>query len=196
MDINKNNSIETNIVDMIEGDKKIPVYIYFHICVMSNWVEIVQNSIKFIKKSKLYDRCDEIRCCILGKYNILPSCLNDTKIKIIAQNTNRQIYERFTLRILHEHSLKEKFYGFYIHSKGVLKNKVNWNWINEMLRSNCNHHIKIIELLDDYHTVGTRFTTKKIGPHYSGNFWWFNSEYIAGKSNHIDKNIRILNLGY
>ena len=56
-----------------------------------------------------------------------------------------------------------------------------------MLTCNCKYHIKTIGLLKKYNTVGTRFTNNRIGPHYSGNFWWFNSEYIRTKSRHIGR---------
>ena len=114
--LNKN---PNNLINTIESSKR-PVYIYFHICAISNWKKIVTNSINYIKKYKLYNAVDEIRCCIVGKDKSLPPCLiNDPKIKIIARHPNTRLYERFTLEILHKHAQKEKFHGLYLHSKGV-----------------------------------------------------------------------------
>ena len=57
-----------------------------------------------------------------------------------------------------------------------------------MLYCNCYNYKQIIGLLNDNNTVGTRYTTVTIGPHYSGNFWWASSKYIKTLPSNIGRN--------
>ena len=168
-----------------------PIYIYYHICIIGDrWPSIINNTIKYIKKSGLYDKITQIKCFILGQLNInRVKSLIDPKILLVESHLDVKKYEKYTLNHLWDDCQQNNFDVLYLHTKGVVgistKNKIDWNWINEMLYCNCYNHNKITKLLVNYDTVGTRYTNKSIGPHYSGNFWWSKSEYIK----HLNRNI-------
>ena len=170
-----------------------PIYIYYHICCIGNrWPEIIRNTISFIRDSGLYDKMTQIKCYVLGQFNIeRVKCLIDPKIVIVESHPDKSKYERYTLNNLWDDSNKESFYALYLHTKGVIgtssKGRLNWDWINDMLNCTCNFHKKIIILLQTQNTVGTRFKTNTIGPHYSGNFWWSTSNYIKSLDRNINK---------
>lgn len=156
-------------------------YIYLHICCINNWKDILNNLLFKIKDSGLYDKIDEIRCCILGNYDNY-ELLNDPKIKIIDTSDNINIYECFTLDHLYDDSKLEDFNVLYIHTKGLKHNGQNLNvldWVEYMCYFNIYKYDICINLLNNYDTVGVnmQYADKKF-LHYSGNYWWTKSSYI------------------
>jgi hypothetical protein len=155
-------------------------YIYFHICCINNWKDVVNDLLFKIKDSKLYDFIDEIRCCILGKCDDM-SLFNYDKIKIIDTNEDITLYETFTINKLYEDSKKEDFMVLYIHSKGLNhngKNQCVLDWVDYLSYFNIYLHSLCIKLLEDnYDTVGVNLQFQR-ALHYSGNFWWSKSSYI------------------
>lgn len=83
----------------------IPIYIYYHICCIGDrWPILIENTIDYIKNSGLYHIITEIRFFILGEMPNILSCLKDTKIKIMKTDSNKKLYERFTLNSLWDDS--------------------------------------------------------------------------------------------
>lgn len=158
-------------------------YIYFHICCINNWKEIVSSLLEKIKSSGLYDNIKEIRCGVLGICDD-SEIFNDPKIKIIGQSDNIDIKENFTINKLYEDSKNELFNVLYIHSKGVRhNNNINIiDWVNYMSHFNINCYKYCIELLNNYDTVGVNLQDNP-SLHYSGNFWWSKSTYIRKLEN-------------
>jgi hypothetical protein len=162
-------------------------YIYFHICCINNWLKIVIDIINDIKKSGLYIIIDEIRCFILGDFNVnlIPEIFNDPKIKICNVHPNIHLYEKFTLWSLYDDSLKEDFNVLYLHSKGIGHNsKPNIiDWVDYLIYFNVYKFKNILEYLTTYDTVGVNFAQDR--PHYSGNFWWSKSSHIKTLNRNI-----------
>ena len=157
-------------------------YIYFHICCLNNWKEIVDKIIFKIKDSGLYDIVDEIRCGILGNYEKYESLKNDPKIKIIGNSPDIKLYECFTLNMLYNDALRsnEEFNVLYLHSKGLNHNKTNPNvedWVEYLCYFNIYKYAINIKKLSDFDTVSVNLNYDKT-IHYSGNFWWSKSSYI------------------
>tara|TARA_Y100000389_G_scaffold199835_1_gene239014 strand:- start:3977 stop:4675 length:699 start_codon:yes stop_codon:yes gene_type:complete len=170
---------------MVENEK---VYIYFHICAINNWVDIVRNIFTKFKEYGVYDKVDEVRVFLLGKKQYTGSAIFsiDKKIKIINVCNYAMVYERFTLESLKKDSMRENFKVFYLHSKGVsLKNQGKEakesirNWTNKMLDLSLKKMDNVLNKLDEYDTLGCNFKdTEVFGAHFSGNFWWSKSQYI------------------
>ncbi len=175
----------------ILGSHKI--IIYFHICCINHWRDIVSNLLFKIKHSGLYDKVFEIRCTILGSHNNDP-IFNDAKIKILYESNDMSLHEKCIINILYEDSKNDDFYVLYIHSKGVkhlnLGTESNvYDWTDYMGHFNIYHHSKCIELLQDNDTVGVNLQISHDYPlHYSGNFWW-------SKTSHI-RNLKIITDNY
>ena len=153
-------------------------YVYIHVCCINNWKQVFTMLLNKIKTTGLYDNIREIRCGILGKYDI--AFFNDPKINIIYNSSDMTLYETPTINLLHQHSLEEDFNVLYIHTKGVKTNGENANvndWTNYLCYFNIGHHATNVRLLHEYDCVGVNLQGDSPF-HYSGNYWWSKSQYI------------------
>jgi hypothetical protein len=156
-----------------------PIYIYFHICTINTWREIVTHMLNKIKESGLYNEVKEIRCVVLGEYNKDDEIWNDPKINVIYTTTDSSQYERPTLNRIYEHSKIEDFNVLYLHSKGVTKpgNLFVQDWNDFMLYFDVTLYNFCIKVLDTHDAVGVNLRhDPKL--HFSGNFWWSRSSHI------------------
>jgi len=160
-------------------------YIYFHICCVNNWKEVVKYLLFNIKVSGLYDKIDEIRCVILGEYD---NSLFDPKIKIIYKDLNIGLYEKKIMNLIYEDSLKDNFNILYIHSKGVTKpyNIHIKKWVEYMTYFVISKHEICLEKLIENDTVGVNYQDEP-KRHYSGNFWWSKSSHIKLLGDMVDE---------
>jgi dTDP-glucose 4,6-dehydratase len=171
---NINTKLEEGINKLIS---KIPIYVYFHICMINNWVSIVKDILNKIKESGLYDIIDQIRCFCLGDKKNFPEDMLDSKMKIhFDSNTN--LYERFTLNNLYKDANKEEFICLYLHSKGITRigNKNVKDWVDYLIHFNISRHNECLQILETNDCVGVNLAKDQI--HYSGNFWWSKSSHI------------------
>ena len=173
----------------LEFNKDRNIYIYFHICCLNNWRDIVINIFNKIRDSGLYNMVDEIRCCVLGNFNENDEIFQDNKVRILKTSENLKEFENFTVDRLLEDSKKESFYVLYLHSKGVTKPKSLpvQDWVDYMLYFNVESYLECLEYIKENDTVGVNLTKHPV-VHYSGNFWW-------SKSDHI-KNLNVANKTY
>ena len=160
---------------------------FWHICMLNKYIEIVEEQLKLMVDSGLYDEVKKIHCgCVGDKKNLddVFQVLKGRKKFIIYHNPDVKVYEFFSLRIIEYMVTKAKFYGFYIHTKAC-----SWpnhpggkywrdymNYYNITQWRTALDHIKL-----GYDTCGVKFLNYRVKafyrPHYSGNFFWFNSEY-------------------
>lgn len=168
---------------------------YIHICAINNYRHILQEQIAALKKSKLFDATDHINVAILSPNNEFIPELDDPKFRIRYQSSDTNLFERPILNIMRSDCIQDYHnstvnYVWYIHSKGVSsKNQktANSNNVRNWRKSmeavviwNWEACVKKLSQ-ENYDTCGVNYTdriTKKY--HYSGNFWWSQSTYIAG----------------
>jgi hypothetical protein len=118
------------------------------------------------------------------------------KYEVINYSENTQLFENPTINLIKDFSEKNpNSYILYIHTKGVRYNpndtKEN-DWIDYMLYFLVDQYKNCISILDNnYDTVGCNYNRDIDGTvdgwnfndplkhpsHYSGNFWWVNSNY-------------------
>jgi hypothetical protein len=170
---------------------KIKVIGFAHWCMVNDYMDIIKEQINLILRSGLYSRVDKIYIGCLGEksaYNRLKSFISPhPKFEIYSYDIDIKKYEFHTLKIVHEVSLEnEKFYGFYIHTKGVNYpgNQGGKYWLDYMNYYNLTKWRDAVKHLDvGYYTYGVKLLPSSYPPafkmHYSGNFWWFNSDYVA-----------------
>lgn len=114
------------------------------------------------------------------------------KIKVVNYDFNAAVFEIPTIRIMHSFAYMNPGYKLlYLHTKGISRPKECMTrnaiigWIDYMLYCLVKQYERCLRLLDIYDTVGcnemSRHTPEN-PPHYSGNFWWTTSEYIASLS--------------
>jgi len=104
-----------------------------------------------------------------------------TKFTIEKEGVNDNSFERFTMNEIPKHIADgDKF--LYIHTKGVSdkhagNDNVYW-WRTWMEYHLIQKYKECLEALDSVDIVGVGYTTKMIGPHFSGNFWWTKGSYF------------------
>jgi len=164
----------------------VPIICYIHVCQKGLWEKIYDKIIRKIKCSGLYNACREIRIGIVNDSEILTNSnkFDDDKIKIITVQNSAK-YERATLLHMSESSEKEDCQYFYCHTKGITRIGCNdkkmercvKDWINLMLYWNVSNWKLASKKLMKNDIYGCEYSNTPVN-HFSGNFWWANSQYI------------------
>ena len=156
-------------------DKKI---IYFHIATIGNYQKIVDEVFESLNKTNLINLADKINLCIVGDGKVF--CQSSPNIEYFY-NSDINTGEFFTLKQIELYAKQTQTNDkiLYIHTKGVTtpNNECINDWRKYMLYFNVEKHTEAINFLDEYDTYGVDFVeipTK----HYSGNFWWANTNHI------------------
>ena len=154
---------------------------------INNW-EIVTNQIlEEINNSGLINKIENLFFFVLGDLNKnnlekIKKIQNlNPKYKVKSIRKEIQTYEKITLNSLLD-DCKNKYKNckiLYAHSKGVTRvgNKNVEDWVKYLTYFNVNKHEECIKFLEKYDTCGVNLH-KEPSLHYSGNFFWANSEYI------------------
>lgn len=159
---------------------------FMHVCMINKWESIFREQLSIIKESGLYDEVKTIYIGCLGKKEELTKLNsiidNDEKLRLGAYMEDIGSYEFLTLEVIKRKAdISGKFFGFYVHTKGV-------SWPDhpggKYWRDYMNHYNlklwkdNVINLCIGYDTSGVKIVNKNFPLHYSGNFFWFNSEYV------------------
>lgn len=215
-----------------------PVTVYFHICCLTVWRDIVSKIYQEIKNSGLYDRIESIKCVVIGTADSANAdsanadsanawrthpLFDDPKVVVLHTESGMESYEFPTLQYMWDDATcrcgrvwRDNLGGarpegewtegsgaalppsdiLYLHSKGVkyggLQPQIT-DWVDYLIYFNITRFETCLELLHGASggvsdgrqrldvrkvSVGVNLkTSPKI--HYSGNFWWTTSEYIA-----------------
>jgi len=174
----------------MRGGNHGSVYIFYHIFCNEETMRVLRDQVTKITYSGLYDAVDQIYCCIVGEEAHIQNVKTfveslPKKFIIHATGPNDTTYERFTLTKIAP-LVKDNDVFLYIHTKGVTrtKNKNNdltysetYLWRNYMEHFLIKNYKSCLEKLKEYDVVGVRYSTRLIGPHFSGNFWWSTGKY-------------------
>lgn len=173
---------------------------FFHIARIGvSWFASLVPTWENLKRSGLYDATDIIYINIVGTDNPeLPPYYNDDEFQsiikdpkvIVTTNDRADVFEFFSMIKIKEvcSSLLENANVWYLHTKGATTAVFvpPWNpkdknpaayWKEYMEYFIVERWRDCVEHLRDHDMVGTEWRTVP-SPHYSGNFWWANSEYI------------------
>ena len=136
-----------------------------------------------IQNSGLLSKCDDINVIMVGDSVNVAEYFNYLKA---IQKVNPQIFlsdffgEMNTIKAIWEFcQTSEDTAILYLHSKGASRSS-NENikaWVNYMEYFLIERHAVCLQKLKNYDTAGVEFYEKPM-KHYSGNFWWANSNYI------------------
>ena len=170
--------------------KKIKVF--WNICDLTHWKSVFDDQLSCMIKSNLISEADEIT--IMGNGNdskfqyVIELANINPNIKYVNLSKDCQtLFEYPSLTYLDEKCKKseENFAVFYLHLKGV--SDIHWsnpsvhdwrNWLNwatiERWRENY-------VALEKYDISGPNWDAPPAAPwpHYSGNMWWANSNYVS-----------------
>ena len=166
-------------------------YCFIHSCYLKeSGTKILNYIISYIENSNLLDKFNNIFIINIGE-NITDNYFYNKKIIIINFSSNRYLSENVTINIIHSFcKLKKNCNILYLHTKGITENYKNiFDWTDLMLYFLINKYEYCLKLLKIYDTVGCNFL-KNPNLHFSGNFWWSNSDYINSlyKVDNIYKN--------
>jgi len=168
--------------------------IFWHICDLNHWREIVEDQFKCIYSSDLFKELDKIYISYLGKSKEDINFLLEktSKIHLINYSTDMKDYERACLRQLKKWSQNNESYVLYIHAKGVSRPQYKktisaWRKMLEFILIN-KYEKSIRGLEDGYDVIGVNLTESyhhnysidlyKHKLFFSGNFWWAKTSYI------------------
>lgn len=178
------------------------IFIFYHLYCVNHSYELFLNTLNRIIDSGLYQKTSNIYGNLVGdkKEDILKLLSNKFKQdkKIIFTKSLDATGEGCTLDLMHKHSQNNPNSKIlYIHSKGASyddeRKKTNplcttefaKQWTNRMHEYLIDNHEICLQNLNKKETDGIDFQEKPL-PHYSGNFWWANSNYIKTLKSYID----------
>lgn len=151
--------------------------IYFHIAKLGNYQEICSETFEFMKKSGIL-KDSEIYLSIVGVGDDIKTDLEykveyqsdnviDGEIPILMRMKNFAINSFDNVNIL------------YIHTKGAStpNNICIDDWRRYMLYFNVTKYEDCLNILNNYDVCGVDLRNEPV-KHYSGNFWWSNTEHI------------------
>ena len=109
------------------------------------------------------------------------NAFNDHKIQIINHSYDAKLFELQTINLIRAFcEYNDNCEILYLHTKGVTcpNSKSVSDWRNMMIHFLVNKCSACFDLLKDYDTIGCNYMHTPFKKHYSGNFWWANSNYI------------------
>jgi hypothetical protein len=205
----KSNLIRTPLIN------EKPIMVFYHIFCSNHWKIIIKDQMGLIKSSGLFKVCSKIFLIINGddeSYKYIVDNYGDDKIEFLKADDK---YEYPTLELIRNISIKNDFRGLYLHTKSASKEFIDgsYYWGKVMNFYNINLWEQNYTKLNNYDIIGCNFkkgniSTKKYWDgysnnlsfldayyhtdHFSGNFWWFNSDYSKNlrKLSFAEKNNR------
>ena len=196
---NKNSNLykNDNFNYIINNNKK---YCFIHSCILENKIDyciyILNNLVFKITSSELYEQLTDIFIINIGD-PIEENYYYDKKIKLINFSENNSINELKTLNLIHSFcELNDNSQILYIHTKGISYiNNVNltkrsYDWKNMMLYFLVDKYEDCFNLLKNNDVVGCNYSEKP-KKHFSGNYWWVNSNYVKNNLNKIYGNSKL-----
>lgn len=155
---------------------------FWHIYMITHWYSIVEDQLRILLTSGLYDACEEISIGCLGspaEKHLLEMYITNPypKFKIKYYSDKPLEYEFPTLRLIEADN--SEYVGFYFHAKGVSRpfETVIQHWrtfLNEAILNQWRGHYQ--NILNGYDASSINF--KSSPDHFSGNYWWFKRSFM------------------
>ena len=177
------------INSFVNKEKVNKKYCFIHSCLTKEvGTCILDNLINTIIKSSLMDELDNVFIINTGEM-IKENYFQEEKIKVIHFSNNHFTGENSTINLIHSFArLNPDCAILFLHTKGILhfhnliKFQLSQDWVNFMLHFLVTNYTFCLELGKKYDAIGCNYIEydyKKIyKPHFSGNFWWSNTNYL------------------
>jgi hypothetical protein len=158
------------------------IKIFVHIWAINHWYTVFTEQMRILLTSGLYDACEEISISLISspaeRYLFemyFVDCYSKIKFKVWSEQPGN--YEFPALRLIEADD--SQYAGLYFHVKGVTRpfETVIQHWrstLNEAILNQWQTHYQ--NILNGYDVSSVNF--RQSPDHFSGNFWWFNREYI------------------
>jgi len=167
------------------GELAVKIIGAFHIALFPGWEEIAFSQFHRLRSTGLLDRTELIFVGVVGE-GTFPDRDVVTLLRgkaRISRHGRLNLFEFPTLQTLQKHAQNDQFRAWYIHTKGASKPNSGALRLRLQMESIVvDNHRACSELLSRFDICGSRWKTDAFGehkPHFSGNFWWAHSEYLA-----------------
>jgi hypothetical protein len=162
--------------------------IFFHCYCINNFATVLIEKLKKIKQSGLYDAVDKIYMPVFNFYPHHQEFIDDirnvySKIELSFISNAQFNSEPDTLNLMLKKSLEytENTKLLYLHTKGVSHLHPNMRknidaWVRYLDLYNIAKWEECVNALDTHDVAGGLYVEDP--KHFSGNFWWANSDYI------------------
>lgn len=153
------------------------IHVFYHVYQAQNWELIYQQQIHALYLSGLIKHIKQLHIGVVGSEKLFGYPENTI---ITYHSENKE--EADTLKMIKNFCEHNDGRIMYFHTKGISKpnrNATYWRLLMEYY--NIHKWQECVKELDSNDCVGINFDFYTfIGPHphYSGNFWWANSDYI------------------
>lgn len=169
---------------MIDLNKQY-IYGFYHVCLINNWREIVQEQIAYLVSSGLYSRAGRIYVGLVGPPEEAPAAYDlfkqYPKFNVAVTRAEICAFEYPTLEALYRFcQANRESYVFYLHTKAVHDSRGNY-WRQYMMDFNVGKWADCVAQLNagfDMCGVKWQNADRHSPQHYSGNFWWARAAYI------------------
>jgi len=189
----ENYNIFNVLKQIIASEEETPIYIWIHCCSKGQGLNILDEQLKRIRKSSLYNRVKKIHVGIVGNYKAL-DCFVSDKIKVDKIDENENETEFKTMKTFLNRYLQKESKILYIHTKGVShpNDKKSRDWRHMMEYFLIDRWETALQKLENNDIVGCNLhLNEKEGltpTHFSGNFWFCNGNYLEKRKDDLGKN--------
>lgn len=163
------------------------IKVFWNVNELAHWKEIFDQQWDCMVKSGLDRAAEEIIIMASGRTQTFLPLINDRtehdNISLVNVHRDASLHEYPGLACMQKEAVEadEPFDACYIHMKGISRwgnpNVEDWKaWLNWCIIERWQDNVKALETYD---TSGPNWDPEP-WPHYSSNFWWARSEYIAG----------------
>lgn len=193
--INYNDFFDIDTIDTMvkTTTNTVKKYCFIHSCNLEN---VGTYRLEYLIKTMQYTGCENIFDKIyINNIGLPVENMYGEKYEVTNCSENSQLFENPTINLMNDFSkANPDSYILYLHTKGIRYSREDVkenSWINYMLYFLVEDYKNCISLLDqEYDTLGCDYSmdldqTLFLGcspypppPHYSGNFWWANSNYL------------------
>lgn len=166
------------------------IKIYYHVTPQPYWTEFYQHKIELMKSVGLWDAAEKISICL----HYEPGCVEEIKQYVGPEHKVEFIFNLDSVRPYGEQytnlrlkddcdNFSSNYYIFRLHNKGINHyNTVNWP-ANKIIAEEMDYNTInrwqdcVIRLEQGYDAVGVNWV-RQPWPHFKGNYWWAQSDYI------------------
>jgi hypothetical protein len=159
------------------------INIFYHMLCVNDYKDRFDKTYTKIKESGLLDKTCNIFVVCVGSEKEKSAKHFSQYNKVTTYIGEDDTSETSTLIKMWEFCQSNDSKVLYLHSKGVTRpNNDNINsWIDLMEYFCIEKHEKCFKALKQYDTCGVNLSYEPM-KHYSGNFWWANSDYIKTRN--------------
>ena len=180
--------------------------IYFHCYCFGSYASVLYNKYKKINNSELLKNIDNFYVIVSNAQDRHKDFLQEfstlsNKIKII--NLSNPVFNdesdtlNFILKQSNDSSTNRRI--LYLHTKGVthshplVKKNVD-AWVEYLDLYNIHNWKECVDALQTHDVAGGLYESSN-PKHFSGNFWWANTDYIKTLPEITEKNYKLFNRG-